>query len=72
MLNADQGFVGVPWLLARRARRLWGREETLDRELAYAYALTRRRAMSAVNFGRTRPLRVLSRDASVPPPPPDY
>lgn len=72
LLNADQGFVGVPWLLARRARRLWGREETLDRELAYAYALTRRRAMSAVNFGRTRPPRVLSRDASVPPPPPDY
>jgi glycosyltransferase involved in cell wall biosynthesis len=70
LLNADRGFVGIPWLLARRTRRLWGRQETLDRELAYAYALTRRRAMSALNFGRTRPPRVLSRDASIPTPPP--
>jgi glycosyltransferase involved in cell wall biosynthesis len=69
LLGADDGVVGVSWLLARRLRRLWGHDETLDRELFYAYALIRRRAVSAWTLGRRRPGRWLSRDASIPPPP---
>ena len=69
LLSADRGVVGISWLLARRLRRLWGHDETLDRELLYAYALLRRRAVSAWTLGRGRPGRWLSRDASIPPPP---
>ena len=66
VMSADDRVTGVPWLLARRARRLWGRNETLDRELFYAYALGRRRAMSLLNAGRDRPGRLLPRDAAIP------
>jgi len=69
LLSADSGVAGLAWLLGRRARRLWGHDETLDRELFYAYALVRRRAVSAWTAGRRRPNRVLPRDASVPPDP---
>jgi glycosyltransferase involved in cell wall biosynthesis len=69
LLSADSGVAGISWLLARRLRRLWGHDETLDRELLYAYALLRRRAVSAWTLGRSRPGRWLSRDASIPPPP---
>jgi glycosyltransferase involved in cell wall biosynthesis len=69
LLGADDGVIGVSWLLARRLRRFWGHDETLDRELLYAYALLRRRAVSAWTLGRRRPGRWLSRDASIPPPP---
>jgi glycosyltransferase involved in cell wall biosynthesis len=70
LLNADRGFVGLSWLLGRRIRRLWGHDETLDRELSYAYALVSRRAVSLWTVGRRRPNRLLPRDASIPPPPP--
>jgi glycosyltransferase involved in cell wall biosynthesis len=66
LLSADHRISGVGWLLARRLRRLWGHDETLDRELLYAYALLRRRAVSAWTLGRRRPGRWLSRDASIP------
>ena len=66
LLNADDRIAGLVWLLGRRARRLWGHDETLDRELLYAYALGRRRAVSAWTFGRRRPNRFLARDQSVP------
>jgi glycosyltransferase involved in cell wall biosynthesis len=69
LLGADDGVVGLGWLLARRLRRLWGRNETLDRELLYAYALGRRRAVSLWTAGRSRPGRLLPRDASIPPSP---
>jgi glycosyltransferase involved in cell wall biosynthesis len=69
LLNADSGVLGLSWLLGRRVRRLWGRNETLDRELFYAYALVRRRAVSILNLGRRRPGRWLPRDASIPPTP---
>jgi glycosyltransferase involved in cell wall biosynthesis len=69
LLSADSGVAGIGWLLARRLRRLWGHDETLDRELLYAYALLRRRAVSTWTVGRQRPGRWLSRDASIPPPP---
>jgi glycosyltransferase involved in cell wall biosynthesis len=69
LLNADRGVVGISWLLGRRLRRLWGHDETLDRELSYAYALVSRRAISAWTMGRSEPSRFLPRDASVPPPP---
>ena len=72
LLDADSGTAGIAWLLGRRARRLWGRDETLDRELSYAYALIRRRGVSALTAGRQRPNRLLPRDASVPPAPPTY
>jgi glycosyltransferase involved in cell wall biosynthesis len=72
LLDADRGVAGIGWLLGRRARRLWGRDETLDRELSFAYALLRRRGVSALTAGRDRPSRVLARDASVPPAPPTY
>jgi hypothetical protein len=67
LLNADRGVAGLSWLLGRRVRRLWGADETLDRELFYAYALVRRRAVSLWTIGRSRPGRLLPRDQSVPP-----
>jgi glycosyltransferase involved in cell wall biosynthesis len=66
LLTADHGVAGLGWLLGRRARRLWGRDETLDRELFYSYALLRRRAVSLWTAGRRRPNRLLPRDESVP------
>jgi glycosyltransferase involved in cell wall biosynthesis len=69
LLSADTGVAGLTWLLGRRARRLWGHDETLDRELFYAYALVRRRAVSAWTAGRRRPNRLLPRDAAIPPDP---
>jgi glycosyltransferase involved in cell wall biosynthesis len=69
LLSADTGVAGLAWLLGRRTRRLWGHDETLDRELLYAYALLRRRAVSLYTVGRRRPGRWLPRDASIPPSP---
>jgi glycosyltransferase involved in cell wall biosynthesis len=69
LLSADDRFAGLAWLLGRRARRLWGHDETLDRELFYGYALARRRAVSAWTAGRRRPNRFLPRDAGIPPDP---
>jgi glycosyltransferase involved in cell wall biosynthesis len=69
LLSADSGVAGLAWLLGRRARRLWGHDETLDRELFYAYALVRRRAVSAWTAGRRHPNRLLPRDAAIPPDP---
>ena len=69
LLSADSGVAGLTWLLGRRARRLWGHDETLDRELFYSYALVRRRAISAYTAGRRRPSRLLPRDISIPPDP---
>jgi hypothetical protein len=67
LLGADSGIAGLAWMLGRRTRRLWGNNETLDRELFYSYALLRRRAVSLWTAGRRRPSRVLPRDASIPP-----
>jgi glycosyltransferase involved in cell wall biosynthesis len=67
LLDADSGVAGIAWLLGRRTRRLWGNNETLDRELFYSYALLRRRAVSLYTAGRKHPNRVLPRDASIPP-----
>ena len=69
LLSADSAVAGLTWLLGRRARRLWGQDETLDRELFYSYALVRRRAISAYTAGRRRPSRFLPRDISIPPDP---
>ena len=66
LLSADRGVAGLGWLLGRRARRLWGHDETLDRELFYSYALLRRRAVSLWTTRRRRPNRFLPRDESVP------
>jgi glycosyltransferase involved in cell wall biosynthesis len=66
LLSADSGVTGLGWLLGRRARRLWGHDETLDRELFYGYALVRRRAVSLWTAGRRRPNRLLARDESIP------
>jgi glycosyltransferase involved in cell wall biosynthesis len=68
LLSADSGVTGLAWLLGRRARRLRGHDETLDRELLYAHALLRRRAISLWTLGRRRPGRWLPRDASIPAP----
>ncbi len=67
LLTADDRISGLAWLLARRTRRLWGHDETLDRELFYGHALVRRKAVSAWTAGRRRPNRLLPRDASIPP-----
>jgi glycosyltransferase involved in cell wall biosynthesis len=67
LLRADDGVAGLAWMLSRRARRLWGNNETLDRELFYSYALLRRRAVSLYTAGRRRPSRVLPRDNAIPP-----
>ena len=69
LLGADS-IPGLAWLLGRRARRLWGHDETLDRELFYAYAIGRNRALSLLTAGRTRPGRLLPRDAAIPAAPP--
>jgi glycosyltransferase involved in cell wall biosynthesis len=69
LLSADRRMGGLAWLLGRRARRLWGHDETLDRELFYGHALVRRRAVSAWTLGGRRPNAILPRDQSVPPPP---
>lgn len=69
LLSADDRLAGLAWLLGRRTRRLWGHDETLDRELFYGYALARRRAVSAWTAGRRRPNRFLPRDVSIPPDP---
>jgi glycosyltransferase involved in cell wall biosynthesis len=66
LLAADSGVAGLAWLLGRRARRLWGHDETLDRELFYAYALVRRRAVSMWTAGQRAPNRLLPRDLSIP------
>jgi glycosyltransferase involved in cell wall biosynthesis len=66
LLSADRGVAGIAWLLGRRTRRLWGHDETLDRELVYAYALLRRRALALWTLGRGRPGRWIPRDASIP------
>ena len=66
LLGADSGMGGLAWMLGRRARRLWGNNETLDRELFYSYALLRRRAVSLWTSGRRRPSRMLPRDESIP------
>ena len=66
VLGADHHISGLAWLLGRRARRLWGHDETLDRELFYSYALARRRLVSLWNAGRSRPGRLLPRDVSIP------
>ena len=67
LLSADTRISALAWLLGRRARRLWGHDETLDRELFYGHALLRRRAVSLWTAGRRRPNRLLPRDASIPP-----
>lgn len=67
ILNADNSVLDLSWLLGRRVRRLWGHDETLDRELFFGHALARRRAVSLLNLGRSRPGRMLPRDASIPP-----
>jgi hypothetical protein len=67
LLSADDRLIALAWLLGRRTRRLWGNDETLDRELFYGYALVRRRAVSAWTAGRRRPNRFLPRDAAIPP-----
>ena len=69
LLSADDRLAGLAWLLGRRARRLWGHDETLDRELFYGHALVRRRAVSVWTAGRRRPNRVLPRDIGIPPDP---
>ncbi len=69
ILSADDRITALAWLLGRRARRLWGNNETLDRELFFGHALVRRRAVSARTAGRRRPNRFLPRDASIPPDP---
>jgi glycosyltransferase involved in cell wall biosynthesis len=69
LLGADDGVMGLSWLLGRRVRRLWGHNETLDRELLYGYALARRRAVSLLTRGRRRPGKWLPRDAAIPPGP---
>jgi glycosyltransferase involved in cell wall biosynthesis len=66
LLHADRRIVALSWLLGRRVRRLWGHDETLDRELFYGYALARRRALSLVTLRRRRPGRWVQADAAVP------
>jgi glycosyltransferase involved in cell wall biosynthesis len=68
LLSADRSMIGLSWLLGRRVRRLWGHDETLDRELFYGHALARRRAMRLATIGRRRPGR-LTRDERIPSPP---
>src|SRR5262249_16863728 len=38
LLAADDRLGALAWLIGRRVRRLWGHDETLDRELFYGHA----------------------------------
>jgi hypothetical protein len=67
LLSADRRLSSLAWLLGRRVRRLWGHDETLDRELFYGHALLRRRAVGLWTLGLGRPNPLLPRDQSVPP-----
>jgi glycosyltransferase involved in cell wall biosynthesis len=69
LLAADFRVGALAWLLGRRARKLFGHDETLDRELFYGHALLRRRAVSLWTLGRSRPNPILPRDQSIPPAP---
>jgi glycosyltransferase involved in cell wall biosynthesis len=66
LLSADTRLSALAWLLGRRTRRLWGNNETLDRELFYGHALLRRRAVSLWTLGGRRPNPIVPRDQSVP------
>jgi Glycosyl transferase family 2 len=68
-LSADTSASGLVWLLARRLRRLWGRNETMDIERFYAKALLRKRLVSLRTLGCRRPPRRFPRDAAIPPAP---
>jgi glycosyltransferase involved in cell wall biosynthesis len=68
LLAADRRLAGIAWLLGRRARRLLGHNETLDRELFFAYGIAGGRAPELLACGRRRP-GPLAPDAEVPPPP---
>ena len=67
--SVDASMRSLTWLLARRLRRLWGRNETMDIERFYAKALLRKRLVSLWTRGRRRPPRLLNRDARIPPAP---
>jgi glycosyltransferase involved in cell wall biosynthesis len=67
LLSADSSAAGLGWLVGRRARRLLGRDETLDRELFFAFGLLTMRTISAAALGLSRPVRPLFPDARVPP-----
>ena len=68
-LSVDTSLGGLAWLLGRRLRRLWGRNETLDIERYFGKALLRRRAVHLGAIGRRRPSRWLPRDERIPPTP---
>jgi glycosyltransferase involved in cell wall biosynthesis len=68
LMAADRRLSGLAWLLGRRARGLFGRNETLDRELFFAYGVAGGRAPEFLALGRSRP-GPFALDATVPPPP---
>ena len=55
ILSADRRTAGLGWLLGRRARRLFGHSETLDRELYFGYAIAGGRLPELLALGRRRP-----------------
>ena len=63
--GADRSWLGVAWLLARRLRRLVGRDETLGAEMVLVRGLAWRRLV-ALRARRERPGRSPV-DASLPP-----
>jgi glycosyltransferase involved in cell wall biosynthesis len=67
VLSADSSAAGLAWLVGRRARRLLGHDETLDRELFFAFGLLTMKAISAASLGLPRPVPPLVADARVPP-----
>jgi glycosyltransferase involved in cell wall biosynthesis len=68
LIAVDRRLTGLVWLLGRRARGLLGRNETLDRELFFAYGVAGGRAPELLALGRRRP-GLLAPDAQVPEPP---
>jgi glycosyltransferase involved in cell wall biosynthesis len=68
LIAADRRLTGLAWLLGRRARGLFGRNETLDRELFFAYGVAGGRAPELLALGRRRPGPLVP-DAEVPEPP---
>ena len=68
LLAAERNPAAAAWLLGRRARRLRGRNETLDRELYFGFGLAGARVSELAGSLLRRPAPWVA-DAAVPPRP---
>ncbi len=65
-IKSERSLIGFSWLFARSLRPLFGRNETLGAERIICEGILWRYAVSAVSFGRRKPIEGLNYDASLP------